>query len=462
MDIALAKATYERRDNLPTHLVNMLYETDPTNLRDQVSLLSRAGYNTWATIGTSGIRTMSYQRSAADPGLGPNIYLITEENNFYKLSEAGSATQIGGNGQAPYRFMASSRQQILLSGGELAYSEGAAISPIVRTFMDGAQTGMSWVFGGYALVIQAGTERFYWSAPGEFQTWDALSFAAADSQPDGLTTIFSLGDFLYIGGSKAIEIWSLSSDADAPFVRVRGRVFGCGISGGLAVYENEVAFFVGGIGGVWQLAGDVAKISPEWVDAIVNPSTIVSAFSYSYDGHAVYVLTGQKAGVFWTLVYDVSTKQWCEWRSHNQTRFEPNGVVMLQGRRPMLSSPVTGKIYEQSVDQVEDSGDPIIREFTGLMMTDSSVRVDNVILDCSVGVGTETYNPQIEMRWSDDRGNRWSTWITKNLGLVGRYRDRVAWLRLGIARRPARIFHWRYAGRTGFTARRASFNEDLH
>lgn len=463
MDLPLAKGEYVRNDNTPTQLTNMLYETDPTNIKDQVSLISRAGYDTWSTIGTSGIRMMQYQRFSASPGLGPYIYLVTNEDNFYKVDDTGTANQIGGNGTAPYRFMTSSRTQLLLSGGELAYSDGATLTPISRAFMDGSDTGMSWTFGGYALVIQAGSERFYWSAPGEFQTWDALSFAAAESQPDGLSFIFSLGDYLYPGGSKAIEVWSLSTDPDAPFVRVRGRVFGCGISGGLAIFENEIAFFVGGTGGVWRLTGEVQKISPEWVDGIVNPSVIASAYTYSYDGHAVYILNGTlPTGEQWSLVFDAGTNQWSVFKSHNSDRFEPNGVVLLDGRRPMLSSPITGKIYEQKTSAVEDNGNPIVREFTGLLATDASVRIDNVILDCSVGAGTETYNPQIELRWSDDRGNRWTTWVAKSLGLIGRYRERVLWTRLGVARRPSRLFHWRYAGRTGFTARRASFNEDLH
>jgi len=457
--LPLAKGEYVRNSNVPAHLTNMLYEVDPTNLKDQVSLMSRAGYEVWSTIGTSGVRLMIYQRSAPTDGLGPNIYAITQNDNLYKLTDDGIANQIGANGACPYQFATASRTQMLFSGVELAWTDGTAITPISRAFMDGSNTGMCWAFGGYAIVIDADSERFYWSSAGDFTVWDALDFAAAESLPDSLSYVFSLGDFLYFAGSRSIEIWTLTGNADAPFVRTRGTVYGCGISGGLAIYENEQAFFVGGIGGVWRLAGGLTKISPEWVDAIVNPSTLGTGYAFSYDGHTLYVLNGTDSVGAWTLVFDATTNQWTVWQSHNSDRFEPGAAVMLDGRRPMLSSPVTGLIYELKSTLKADTGNPLVRTFTGLLEATSPTPILNVVLDCSVGMGTLTENPQIQMRYSRDRGKNWSSWSSVNLGREGDFDRHVNWTRLGAADRPGMVFEFRYAGDTEFTVRTATYNE---
>jgi hypothetical protein len=208
-----------------------------------------------------------------------------------------------------------------------------------------------------------------------------------------------------------------------------------------------------------MLSGEISQISPEWVDQIVNASTIGKAYAYSYDGHTLYVLNGEDTEGSWTLVYDVKTHQWFPWRSHNADAFEPNGAVLLQGRRPILSSSLTGKLYEAKKTLTEDDGNPLVRLFTGIVEFTSPTPIMNTVLECSVGMGTTTYNPQIELRYSRDRGKNWSSWMAVNLGREGNFSQRVSWTRLGAAIRPCMVFEWRYAGDTEFTVRTAVYNE---
>lgn len=457
--LAIPKGAYKRGSNIPALLSNMMFESDPTNTDDGVSLISRTGYDTWATIGTSPIRLMIYERSAPTEGLGPNVYTITESANLYKVSEAGVFTQIGGNGQADFQFAAASRTQLLLTGDEMALSDGSTITPISRAFMDDAEAGMCCAFAGYAIVLRRDSERFHWSAVGDFAAWDALDFASAESLPDSLTHVFSLGDYLYLGGSQGIEIWSASGDADAPFIRTRGRVYGAGISGGLALLENEVAFFVGGAGGAWQISGDIAKISPEWVDEIIARSTIGKAFAQSFDGHTVYVLNGTDAAGAWTLVYDTGSKQWAPWRSHSATGFDPVGGVMLQGRRPILASTVTGKLYEMKKDLFTDDGEPLVREWSALQAVAGKTKVGTLQLDCSTGVGGLETNPQVQMRYSDDRGNTFNSWLDAAIGRIGDFGRKVFWPVRKNCPRDGRLYHFRYAGPTEMTVRKVEINE---
>lgn len=55
-------------------------------------------------------------------------------------------------------------------------------------------------------------------------------------------------------------------------------------------------------------------------------------------------------------------------------------------------------------------------------------------LDMEVGTGDLVTTPLASLRWSDDRGNTWTTAIDTSFGLEGEYRTRVVWRRLGKGR----------------------------
>jgi hypothetical protein len=64
--------------------------------------------------------------------------------------------------------------------------------------------------------------------------------------------------------------------------------------------------------------------------------------------------------------------------------------------------------------------------------------------DFEVGVGlngtedADDVDPQASLCWSNDRGNTYTTPVTRALGKIGAYRTRVIWRRLGAGR--SRIF----------------------
>ncbi len=57
-----------------------------------------------------------------------------------------------------------------------------------------------------------------------------------------------------------------------------------------------------------------------------------------------------------------------------------------------------------------------------------------------VGNGDEA-NPTLQLRYSDDNGNTWSSWLTANIGASGEYQEDVVFYRLG--RSKNRIFEFR-------------------
>ena len=53
------------------------------------------------------------------------------------------------------------------------------------------------------------------------------------------------------------------------------------------------------------------------------------------------------------------------------------------------------------------------------------------------GVGLQSgqgIDPQIMMQYSDDGGRTWSSELWRDIGAVGKYKTRVKWNKLGVAR----------------------------
>jgi hypothetical protein len=65
------------------------------------------------------------------------------------------------------------------------------------------------------------------------------------------------------------------------------------------------------------------------------------------------------------------------------------------------------------------------------------------------------------MRFSDDGGNLFSSWIDAKLGLQGQYNKNLVWRSLGIMRQPGRIFEFRCTDDTVFRASYCRANEDV-
>lgn len=121
----------------------------------------------------------------------------------------------------------------------------------------------------FVLIAIADSDRFYWIEPGEIVV-DALDFATAESQPDRITSIFTVGDTAWLVGDGSTEIWYATGDSTAPFAPVTGRVYDRGAIEGTAVNIKGTVFLVGPDFIVYAISGGPQRVSNHGIEETIR------------------------------------------------------------------------------------------------------------------------------------------------------------------------------------------------
>lgn len=118
----------------------------------------------------------------------------------------------------------------------------------------------------YVIVVPVQDEaletigRFYWINPGETYV-DPLDFATAERSQDKLHQVGVFSDKFWLFGQVTTEPWITSGNPDAPMQRFQGILFDRGSWEGTAVQVKDSLVVVDEDGGVFQIAGGLARVS---------------------------------------------------------------------------------------------------------------------------------------------------------------------------------------------------------
>ncbi len=107
---------------------------------------------------------------------------------------------------------------------------------------------------GFIIAVVSNSQKFFWLNPGE-TTIAALNFASAESEPDEIISVMTVGDEVWFFGQSTTESWFPSGDPAAPFQRTQGRAFSRGTIEGTPVRVKEQIILVGNDGIVYSVAG---------------------------------------------------------------------------------------------------------------------------------------------------------------------------------------------------------------
>jgi hypothetical protein len=324
------------------------------------------------------------------------------------------------------------------------------------------------------VTIEPGTDRWWVSNQDDVFTWNPLAGARAESLPDPLVALASVGQALYLFGSNGYEVWTTTPNFNFPFARTNfvGQNIGCAAKSSVSVFGNSVYFLGGnaeGRGIVYVLSGyQPVRISDNRIEEIIQglPSfDDAVGFTYQEQGHVFYVLSfgiGDK-----TLVYDVTTKIWAQ-------REYRNPVSGVESRRPEIVQCVfngkmlvgdfrSGNIYEMSRAYQTDDGNPVIRtKVLSVWPTEQIQRVHvppfALFLDMGkTASGVEA--PQAMLSFSDNRGETYGIEHYRELGRTGEYGKRVVWHGQGTT--YGRNYKIRLTGDQDFVLRKAGLLTEL-
>lgn len=112
----------------------------------------------------------------------------------------------------------------------------------------------------FILCAVAASQRVYFIRPGE-TTIDALDFFEAESEPDQLVDLFSVGSQVWLLGQSSTEPWYNAGTAPIPFARIEGRPFARGTLDGSAVKLSDSVLLVGDDNIVYKLTGGPEPVS---------------------------------------------------------------------------------------------------------------------------------------------------------------------------------------------------------
>lgn len=432
LSIPLGKADKRRVNNAQVRLTNMAFEQDPTNVKDQVSLIARPGLTLWNSPSTDATRGLF----TTPLGL-TNVVLGVAGNAFFGYTVSGGALSgasgtVDGVGAASFASIGNSDIiKIALTGGTslYRYTFGTGLTSI--TFPDSASVVSIDALASRVVAVRFGTQQFYWTPPNTL-TFDALDFASAETVTDNLVACKGLGDEMWLFGGKSIEVWVPSANPDLPLQRVAGRGFGIGLLTRASLAKvGDALFFVGAEERrVYRIAPNPAPVSDPAVDAMLAGAVVadINAFGAQVDGHEYFVLNMGAKG---SMAFDVTTGQWSEWASQGVQDFQGRYSTPLGDGR-FLAGHANGKLFVLDPLKYTDNGTPLVRRLTGLLSAPPRTRVDTLILGCTVGqAATYPENPVVVMEFSDNLGKTWSDPETASLGHRGEFDTVPLWTRLG-------------------------------
>ena len=403
MKLAFIDGAYKGRSRAidGQECVNLYPELSASdNAKSKVILIGTPGKRLFVDFAFGSIRNMYTTTN-------DRCFVVTG-NRLYEMFYDKNITLIGrlNTSKGRVSFAENETQLIVVDGisGYLYYLN-AGIEPAgtwVEISSSDYRNGTSVVnIDRYFLQNVDESGYFICSGIGNGNTWDALDITSAERSPDKILSVGSVNNELWVFGSKFIEVWYNSGNADFPFGRVNNAFINIGISArdSIGIINNSVLWLGGneqGQGIVWMSTGYIPRrISTHGIEYIIGQMSRTSdatAWVYQQEGHYFYVLnfpSGNK-----TLCYDISTDLWHE-RGYLNTDSGENGrdIILCQtffAGKNLVGDYRNGKVYELDLDYYYDDDNLIKRIRTGghIHSDFKPLFINEFTLDLERGVGT--------------------------------------------------------------------------
>lgn len=458
-------AAYDREYGAlpPLVLINMFVEKAATS-EQSICLQSRQGVTALVTNGTGPINAIFCNAGTIDG----SDFSISGKVLYRGTTSIGTMADVG---DGPYSIAGSNDEILIAGGGDMYRYDGSALTKVA--FPDSAHV-RSVCFIGSLFVAVRGTEsdgsadlypgRWYFSDVLDGSTWDALGYATAEREADGLLDVVALNDHIILYGQSTIEIWADTGDAALPFTRIESvgsQSKGIKATGAHCEADNT-KFHVGSDGVVYRLADQFSRISEHWLEEKIIASTSVTMFTFRWQGHEfVCVRTDTQ-----TFAYDCATLAWCEFQT-NGGQFIGQCAAM-KGTTIYLGSDSDGTIM--GLSGWDDLGDPLTREFTFAAQMDHPASIDNLWFWIDSGASTvlsgQGSSPVMEIALSRDGGNTFTDFDDADIGNAsiggtGQYRVIPEFRRLGQFDAPGMVGKARVADPVPFRVSAVKYNEPL-
>lgn len=389
---------------------------------------------------------------------------------LYTLDEDGVLTVVGlltPDISTPVSFDDNTFEIAIVDGSAFGYvidmSTGAmtTISDTTEPGFYGA-TSVAYV-DSYMLFNRPGTRQWYSSLSNQLLPFDATYFALKTAGSDTLLNIAVLNRSILLFGAKTVEFWYNAGGASFPFAIQAGAFVNIGLAATYSIAQNADSVFwlgrndLGTAVAVMSVEYDGRRISTYALEAEWSTYEVVDdavGYTYQSGGHIFYVLNFPTADKTW--VFDVQEGLWHQraWMDTTSDlhRHRSNCHCFAFGKH-LVGDFENGQIYELNDQAFDDDGDPVFRARGFPTISNESRRVAYTRFLAELEVGQSTglmigQAPVINLRWSDDYGQTWSTQVGQSVGASGQYLTSVVWSRLGMGRNRVFELSWSWPYKT--------------
>lgn len=425
MRMQFGLTAFERaRGGLPELPVENLYLEKTPSEETGISLQSRPGLTETDTLGSE------VQAIFRKDGVFAGSYFQIVDTALYQ-----DGAYIGAiDGDGPFSIDGYSDMVFVCGGGSLWSYDGATLA-VVQIEGETYQFSRLVVGASRLVAIQKDTEQ-YWFSGALDNVIEGLNFATAESQPDRLRDVLFIDDMLVLGGADTVEFHINTTDADAPFAPLEGRVFEMGVreAGAMAAIGSTFAWVTND--NQVCIGEPENVVTNEGLEAKIKASTIARLWTFYIDATEFLALRLDDA----TYVMPLRTKTWHKFTSYGETNW--------------LAQCYAGGVFGTSDGRLAtfsghlDFGGVLQRLFRGgFAINSGGVTINNMILRTNPGVTTylegDYAEPVVEMRLSRDKGYEWSEWRAVSMGTQGQYRKKISWRGLGMASQPGLLAEFR-------------------
>ena len=452
------------RIGLPnSRLVNMIVEPSAGG-PSQLIRTTRPGLDSAYSLGDGPLLRMNQI-----PGLFNGDLFSISGANLYRNNTLVNAVPFGNNP----RMAAANGQLAIVVGGALYVYQNDTLT-LIEFFDDGVSRLPSFssviVLYNIFLFSVDGSNQAFFSSVGDATVINAANFIEAQTDPSPIVEMQVLAEEIYFLKATAVEIWDFTGSLTAPFALSQGRTYarGCASQGSVVTKVDNSLVWIADDFSIYKSSNVPLKISTPFIDDRLKACGIAgvaqaTAFYLGTEGHALYVINLPIINE--TYVWDASTKQWACWGSEDNFQTNPslyigNCAAGQASSGIYVGSYKNGEVYLLNSSTYNDAGRAIKTIASGaILIRGGTKRCNNVSIDCVRGEGTATNNPIVEMRFSDDAGRTWSSWIPSHLGLQGEYTYKATWRYLGLITSPGRYFEFSVSDSVPFTLEDCKFNE---
>lgn len=471
--------------------INLYPEANRKDAPVPITHYQRPGLRPLCKAPTPGPVRGIYQSSVGNVPIvvvGQEVYYIPNPNGpsgtgpfgQWKMVHIGSLNSVRTN---PVSMVDNRSAAMIVDGSQFGYTVNLLPGPLqygVNTIADptGTFQGATKVdyLDTFILYNFPGTNAFGCTISSNTNpnppAFNPLYVAEKVGYPDVLQTLFVNKHQLILFGLQKSEIWYDAGNPLFPFAELPGAYIEHGCLAIYSVAYTDVSVFwlaldLQGQAMVLRQRGySTSRISNHALEFALRQafragSSLQDAigFTYQIDGHPFYMLTFPSADMTW--VYDDSIEDpMLAW--HQEGWSDSNGVLHRHRanafgfiwQTSVVGDWENGTLYELDpttyTDTVDDVTYPIsfVRTFphlmsgispqTGQIMFADGRLVKHEEFQADIEVGTtvadaDGVEPQVTLRYSDDRGATWSESLLQSNGKLGEYVTRPNWTGLGQA-----------------------------